>query len=169
LASAHDDKGAGTVNAGVDANVGVAFALPVEAVRSVTKELSASGHVRRSWLGVHGVTITPALADLLPGLPPSGALVTEVLNGGPALAAGIRAGTGNAWVDGGICAGGDSVVAMGGTAVAGMSQLLRRINNTPVGARVTLTVIRAGAKLQIPVTLETQPTAHPGVAMGCSL
>ena len=154
---------------GVDANVGVAFALPAETVKAVAAELQESGTVRRPWLGIHGVTITDALADVLPGIPKSGALVTQVLNGGPARAAGIRAGTGTAWIDGGICAGGDAITAINGESLTGIDDLLTRVRTSAIGMTVTLAVVRGGETRNVTVRIDAQPAAHPGVAEGCTV
>jgi S1-C subfamily serine protease len=154
-------------DSGVNANVGVAFAVPVETVERVAADLERFGASRQSWLGISGVTITASLADVLTDLPDHGALVTEVFAASPALAAGVRAGTGTAWVDGDICAGGDTIVAINGHQVAGISDLLERIREVPPGTTVQLATVRAGDDRQIAVTLSAQPPAMPAVALGC--
>lgn len=152
---------------GVNANVGVAFAVPVETVKRVAADLRRFGVSRQSWLGVSGVTITESLADVLPGIPDHGALVTEVFSGSPALAAGLRAGTGMAWVDGDICAGGDAIVAIDEHRVEGISDLLDRVNETPPGDTVRLSVVRDGDERPVSIKLRTQPAVRPAVSLGC--
>ena len=48
-----------------DARGGVAYAVPIEAVREAYRALAAGRHVRYAWLGVSAATLTPALADTL--------------------------------------------------------------------------------------------------------
>jgi serine protease Do len=65
-------------------NVGIGFAIPASMVQNVIADLKEHGEVERGWLGVHIQAVTDDLAEGL-GLPEAkGAIVTEVVPGGPA-------------------------------------------------------------------------------------
>jgi serine protease Do len=70
----------------------LSFVLPIDRITEVVKALRDRGRVERSWLGVKVKPVTADLANSL-GLPAAtGAYVTEVLPGSPAIKAALRAG-----------------------------------------------------------------------------
>jgi S1-C subfamily serine protease len=157
-------------DSGVDANVGVGFAVPIDAA---TRELQAleRGNVKHAWLGISGQTITPAIAAAAGVKSANGVLVTGVIIGGPAAQAGLLDGTRIVEAGGTrICAGGDSIVGINGTKVTGMSDLQSIISQAKPTATVTLSVLHAGSaqRDRITVTLRPQPgTAPAGSDTGC--
>ena len=81
-------------------NVGIGFAIPASMVQNVVADLKEHGEVERGWLGVHIQAVTDDLAEGL-GLPEAkGAIVTEVVPGGPASDAGFEPGDVITAVDG---------------------------------------------------------------------
>lgn len=70
----------------------VSFAIPINRVKEVIDALRDVGQVARSWLGVLVQPVGAELAQTVGLARPSGALVTEVKAGSPAVAAGLRAG-----------------------------------------------------------------------------
>jgi serine protease Do len=71
-------------------NVGVGFAAPSNIVKTVYEQIRKHGRVRRGQVGLVVQTITPALAEAL-GLPQDmGALVGDVVPGGPAAVGGVE-------------------------------------------------------------------------------
>jgi S1-C subfamily serine protease len=157
-------------DSGVDANVGVGFAVPIDAA---TRELAAleQGDVRHAWLGISGQTITPAIGAAAGIKSANGVLITGVTVGGPAAQAGLLDGT--RLVESGgqrLCAGGDAIVAINGQKVTGMSDLQRIISQAKPNATVTLTVLHANSaqRDKISVTLRPQPSTAPqGTGTGC--
>jgi 2-alkenal reductase len=79
--------------------------------------------------------------------------------GGPAEQAGVRGGSGEAEVWGrSVTVGGDIIVAIDGHPVEDFNGLVSYlILETEVGQTVTLTVLRDGETLQIPVELGERP------------
>lgn len=78
-------------DSGVNANVGVAFAVALDGpVRKAIKELLAGRAVRHAWLGVSldGIDAILATSGRVPAT--AGALITGVVAGGPAEAAGTK-------------------------------------------------------------------------------
>ncbi|MGH9770819.1 MAG: S1C family serine protease [Candidatus Acidiferrales bacterium] len=133
---------------------GIGFAIPINTARRVAEQLITKGRVTRAVLGVEGLAIWPDLAQAL-GLPVQhGLLIQQVTPGGPAAKAGIRAG------DRSLLAGlqelrigGDVLLAVNGTAVANQMDLTLLLNRSEPGDKITLTILRDGKKMEVPVKL----------------
>jgi serine protease Do len=73
-------------------NEGLGFAIPCATVRTVFRQLKQFGHLRRQEIGIGMQTITPSMATGL-SLPRNyGVIISDVLPGGPAEAAGLMVG-----------------------------------------------------------------------------
>lgn len=144
-------------DSGVDANVGVAFAIPSATAERVIADLLADGEVEHAWLGVG-----TADAAGLPGVGArSGALVTGVVASGPADDAGIEGGDRRAEDGGdGVCVGGDVITAVGETPVTDAADLQEAIDAADPGSAVALTVVAPdGRSRTVSVTLGTRPSS----------
>ena len=142
-------------------NEGIGFAIPINVVKRVAPELIQTGRYRHPQVGV---TSLP-LADLSPqtkqqlGLPANqrGLLVQQVTAG--AQQAGIQ--PGNRRLNLGndtVVSGGDIISAVDGQPTATGGDLRGYIENTKhPGDSVTLTVLRNGQRLDVPVTLSERP------------
>ncbi len=73
-------------------NVGIGYAVPVNTVKEVVRELLADGEVERAYLGVSMQDVTEELARRLDLPVTSGVLITPVREGSPAERAGLRGG-----------------------------------------------------------------------------
>jgi S1-C subfamily serine protease len=147
----------------VDANVGVGFAVSSDTAGSVAKQLIAHGHVEHGWIGVEVQTIDPSLAGTVRGLPPHGVIVAQVVAGGPAAKAGMKAGTRRVTVDGiSTLLGGDAIVALDGTPIRTSQQLADAIASRKPGDRVTLQTTRGGRTRDVQVTLGSAPASTQG-------
>jgi S1-C subfamily serine protease len=80
-----------------------------------------------------------------------GVLVTEVVDNSPASKAGLQGVDPTTGNNGAI---GDIITEIDGHAVASVTDLTGYLNSKKVGDKVTLTVIRDGKTIQVPVTLE---------------
>jgi serine protease Do len=98
---------------------GIGFAIPSNMAVSVAKALIAHGKVERAWLGVSVQDVTPEVAKSAGIEERKGALIAEVVKGGPAEQAGLRQG--------------DVVIAYGGKDVADASALRNAVAVTPIG------------------------------------
>jgi serine protease Do len=73
-------------------NEGLGFAIPSATVRTVYRQLKEFGHLRRQEIGIGIQTITPSIAAGLGLKQDYGVIVSDVLPGGPAEAAGLMLG-----------------------------------------------------------------------------
>jgi S1-C subfamily serine protease len=158
-------------DSGVDANVGVAFAVPMaQSELNIIHDLLTSGSVSHPWLGITGVTATAQLQQS--GVAPvsSGVLVTGVAQGSPAAAAGIVGGTRAKTVYGTcIPVGGDVITRIGGTPIATMSDLQGYLQSQSVGTTVQAQVVHAdGSHGTVSIQLTKQPSSAPTISNACS-
>ncbi len=139
---------------------GVGFAVPVNTVKRVVPELIKSGHFAHPWLGIRGYSINAELAEALDLPVSSGVLVAEVIKEGPSARAGLRGGKREVLVEGfiePISSGGDIIIAINGTEIRGMDELITYLESTVVGQEVELTIIRDGDEKHLTVKLEERP------------
>jgi S1-C subfamily serine protease len=144
----------GTVNA----NVGVGFAIPSDTARSVVEQLLANGHAQHAWLGISLVTIDPAVARVVRGMPEHGVIVERVIKGSPAAKAGLRAARNEVTMNGvSIPVGGDTIVAIEGKPVETSAQVADAVATRKPGDRITLEIVRHGAHENVTVALGNVP------------
>ena len=136
----------------------IGFAVPINAAKSVLRELREAGRVVRPWLGIQGRGIDPKLATVvrLPITP--GYLVEVVHEGSPADRAGVRGGNLSVVVQGEeYLLGGDIVTAINGTAIRNHQDYLARVKALRVGQRAKVTVVRDGQPRELTLTVTERP------------
>ncbi len=114
------------------------------------------------WLGIQGLSITSDIVNDL-GLAPdqTGVLVESVRPNSPAEQAGLQGGTKSVTINGqDVMTGGDVITAIDGQAVTSMNDLLSALQQSKVGQKVTLTLMRDGNQQEVTVTLAARP-ANP--------
>ena len=141
-------------------NIGIGFAIPINVVKRVAPVLIQSGRYPHPFIGVTTVALSRMGAALKRdlGLPENqtGLLVQEVSAG--AQQAGIRPGQRAVNVEGGqIRVGGDIIVAIDRQEVTGGELRAYIENNKKPGDSVTLTVLRDGQRIDVPVALTERP------------
>jgi serine protease Do len=119
-------------------SVGIGFAIPVNMAKDLLPQLKR-GRVVRGWLGVMIQNVTPEIKKLFNLDEEKGALVSDVVAGGPADKAGIERG--------------DVIVAVDGKEIKEMKELPYLIASIPVDKTVTVDVIRKGESKRIQVTI----------------
>jgi serine protease Do len=147
----------------VSASAGIGFAIPSAIVGKVVPVLIKSGHFEHAWLGVSGVSLNPDLADAMKlKSDQRGALVVDVVPGGPADKAGLQGSDRQVKIEGqDVRVGGDVIVAIDGQAVKEFDDVVTYlVRATEVGQKVTLTVLRDGKEETIQVTLAARPKAE---------
>lgn len=157
-------------DSGVNANVGVGFAVAIDQpTRRAIATLVKSGTVRHAWLGVSLGDIDAILATSKRVPVQQGALVTGVVADGPAARAGLVGGFQIASVDGAdYCVGGDIITAIAGRSVTSAADLGTDLTAHQPGDKVKLAVVHAGgSKANLTVTLGVEPTSAPETTTGC--
>jgi serine protease Do len=122
---------------------GIGFAAPSNIVRSVYEQLRRDGKVRRGVIGVRAQTITPALAAGLGLVYDRGVVLSDVMPGQPAAAAGLRPG--------------DVVLALDDKPMQNARQFDVNLYRRAPGDRVRLTVRRGAQSLEPTVTVVARP------------
>jgi S1-C subfamily serine protease len=128
------------------ASTGIGFAVPVDTVNRVVPQLIRHGRVIRPGLGVR--IADDATARRL-GL--QGVLIIQTETGSAAEAAGLR---GTRRDSEGRLLLGDVIVHINDTPITASGDLLNALENYAVGATVTVTVLREGTRVAVPVTLQ---------------
>ena len=139
-------------------NSGVGFAIPVTSVRYSLDQLKAGDKVEYAFLGVTSESLYPQLAEHLGIDTPTGALITDVVNGSPADDAGLKGSSGeDTFQLQRVKTGGDVVIAVDGRPVLQNNDLSELIAAHKPGDTVTLDIIRDGNKQSVDVTLGSRP------------
>jgi len=142
------------------ASDGVGFGVPSSAIVSSVKQLRENGEASYAYIGVSTQPIYPQLAEKLGLGVDSGALVGEVVNGGPADKAGIRGGDKEITFQAGrYQTGGDVIISANGQKIEQAEDLGRIIGALQPGDTVELGIVRDGKEATIDVDLEERPTA----------
>ncbi|MGA9388959.1 MAG: trypsin-like peptidase domain-containing protein [Candidatus Sulfotelmatobacter sp.] len=138
----------------VNQNAGIGFAIPINTAKAVLNDLMTLGRVRRPALGVRTIPISSELANEI-GLPADyGLLIVQVIPGGSADRAGLRAGSERAYLGNTpIMLGGDLIVAIDGERVEDEDALSQMMNNHRAGDTVKVTIYRNKKKLDVNVSL----------------
>jgi serine protease Do len=118
---------------------GIGFAVPINLVKALIPQLEEKGQVSRGWLGVVIQDVNETLASTLGLKKAQGALIAEVVAGGPAEQAGLRPA--------------DVVVSVDGKRIEGYAQLSRTIALLAPGSNVAIGVIRDGKEMTLHVTI----------------
>ncbi len=148
-------------DSGVDANVGVAFAVPVDTARKIVDQLSANGSVKHAWLGVSTATVNASLSGVKDVGADQGALITGVVPGGPAQKAGLQGGDHVATADSQqVCVGGPVVTTVDGKPVKDAADLQEAVDASTPGSAITLGLTDPdGSTRALRVTLGTRPAS----------
>ncbi|MEY2442029.1 MAG: hypothetical protein QOJ46_1455 [bacterium] len=143
---------------GVDnGNIGIGFAVPIDAAKEVIPRLRKDGSIQRAFLGVGTRTVDDSLAALkLPVR--SGALVQKVELGSPAEKAGIRAGKTRRVVGGeAVLVDGDIITAVDGKPVRTNADVADIIGRKRPGDSVAITIVRGNEPREVTVKLAKRP------------
>jgi S1-C subfamily serine protease len=149
---------------------GVGFAVPINTVKDVVEELITTGEVEHGFIGVqmfqYGIDEIAALTGLSLeelkdryGLPPNGALVSDVTSGGPADRAGLSGG-GEEKVEDvpRVPVEGDVITAVEGERVAASDDVIEVVNASDPGDRISLTVVTPNeGQREVELTVASRP------------
>jgi putative serine protease PepD len=139
-------------------NVGIGFAVPVDTVKGVAKELMDKGYVSYAWLGVEMQTLIPRFAEALKLPIERGVMIGRLVRKGPADQASLRGGSTRVIVGNTrLIVGGDIIVEADGQAIASSEELQRMLRGKKPGDTMRLTVFRDGKRTALSVTLGERP------------
>ena len=124
-------------------NRGVGFAIPSNMVKRIMSDLIDKGFVTRAWLGVFIQELDSETAKGLNIKTRNGALITDVVDGGPAEEGGIQEG--------------DVIIAFNDQLISDPSNLKNVVSLTPPNSKNRVKVIRDGSKKIVEVILEELP------------
>jgi S1-C subfamily serine protease len=140
------------------ASVGIGFAIPANTAKRILPELISKGHVSYPWIGASIYPLIPEFAKVLGLKVERGAMIAEVVAGGPSDKAGLRGGDRQVQVGNSVIpVGGDIITEMDGQNVTSSDGLIRMIRDHRPGDRVELKLVRKGEFLRIKVTLGEKP------------
>jgi S1-C subfamily serine protease len=139
-------------------NSGVGFAIPATAIRYSLDQLREDGSVDYAYLGVSTQGLWPQLAEELGIETDTGALISDVVDGGPADDAGLQGSDGQRNFQGAqVDTGGDVIVSVDGHRLERESDLAELISRRRPGETVTVEVLRDGDAREVQVELEPRP------------
>lgn len=145
---------------GVGEFSGIGFAIPSDTIRREVPSLIEVGSYQHPYLGISGMGITPAIAELM-GVEEGtrGALVVEVVSGGPADQAGLKGGTKTVTVEGTpVKIGGDVIIGVDEQTIRSFYDLvfyLERYGRP--GDVIKLTLIRDKSVIEVQLVLGVRP------------
>lgn len=124
---------------------GICFATAIDSAKWVVSELLRHGRVRRAYLGLAGATtpLSRRAVRFFDLASESGLRVESVEAQGPAHLAGIESG--------------DVIVQIGGQTVAGIDDLQKLLDESLIGKRASITLLRRSRKLELDVTPQETP------------
>ena len=121
----------------------MSFAVPINLIRDVLPTLLKHGRVTRSWLGIYAKPVTGAQAVKVGLGKARGALVSEVIAGGPASQAGLRVG--------------DVILQFDGKTVTRHQDLAYAAARATSGKTVLVKVWRGGREHVLSLRLQRKP------------
>jgi serine protease Do len=136
--------GINTAIVGATGNIGIGFAIPINMVKYVYKQLREGGAVERGYIGVTFDQLTPGLAMSLDlDRDTKGIIITEVVKGTPAEEAGLQQY--------------DVIVELDGEAVGNNNEFLNRVAMYKPGTKIKLVVLRDGKRKPVTIKLGKRP------------
>lgn len=130
---------------------GLGFAIPINTVQGIARQLITKGKVEHSYLGVQMVTLTPEIKQQLEiesrgrirVAAESGILLVRIVSNSPADDAGLQAG--------------DVIQSINNSPVTKTDQVQQLVERSTVGSQLQLTIQRGQKSSQVAVTLKALP------------
>jgi serine protease Do len=123
--------------------MGLSFAIPMSVAMDVAEQLKAEGKVSRGWLGVVIQEVNKDLAESFGLDKPAGALVAQVLEGGPAAKGGLQVG--------------DVILSIDGAPIVMSGDLPHLVGRLKPGSKAELDVVRDGSRKKLALTIGALP------------
>jgi 2-alkenal reductase len=141
-------------------SVGVGFAVSVDTIRQSLDQIRADGKARYAYIGISSQPLYPQLADKL-GVPVNnGAVISDVVNGGPADKAGLKGGGKEIRFQASLVkVGGDVITKVDGKPITRDDDFSELITRYRPGDTVTLELYRGHDRRTARVTLSERPNS----------
>lgn len=123
---------------------GMCFAIPIDEALPIIKELISDGKITRPYIGIVGMNVTETMAKMY-NLQ-EGVYVYSIDENSPASKVNLKKG--------------DVVTAIDSIEITTMEELNEIKNKKKIGDKVTLTVDRAGEKINVEVVLEANTNSN---------
>jgi serine protease Do len=120
-------------------NIGIGFAIPTNSVKDLLPQLRDKGKVVRGYLGTTVQKISREIAESLGLKQTGGALVADVVKGGPAEKAGVKVG--------------DVIVEFDKKVIKDSADLPAAVARVAPGTSVQLKIAREGKQISLPITV----------------
>ncbi|QLF92239.1 DegQ family serine endoprotease [Pseudomonas sp. ABC1] len=130
--------------------MGLSFAIPIDVAMDVAGQLRTSGKVNRGWLGVVIQEVNKDLAESFGLERPAGALVAQVLDGGPAAKGGLRVG--------------DVILSLNGKPIIMSADLPHLVGSLKPGSKARMEVVREGDRKTLSLAIGALPEDGEEVA-----
>lgn len=128
-------------------NIGIGFAIPSNQAQRVISQLREFGHTKRGRIGISFQAVTDEIAESLGMEEGHGALVSSVVEGGPADKAGIQVG--------------DIIVEFEGKTIKERNELPIWVANTEIGKKAKIVVLRKGKRKSLTLVIDELPENTP--------
>ena len=129
-------------------SIGIGFAIPVNMVKVVLQAAKSGGtKVRRPWVGASMQNVTREIADSLGLDRPSGVLVSDLADKGPAQDAGLKRG--------------DVITDVDGQTIDDPEAFGYRLATKPLGGNASIGFLRNGKKMKVAIKLIPAPETPP--------
>ncbi|MEC7472869.1 MAG: DegQ family serine endoprotease [Pseudomonadota bacterium] len=130
--------------------MGLSFAIPIDVAMDVANQLRTDGKVSRGWLGVVIQEVHKDLAESFGRERPAGALVAQVMDGGPAARSGLRVG--------------DVILSLDGKPIVMSADLPHLVGALKPGSKARMEVVRDGDRKMLDVNIGAMPDEGEPVA-----
>ncbi|MCS7097674.1 MAG: trypsin-like peptidase domain-containing protein [Candidatus Methanomethyliaceae archaeon] len=137
----------------------VGFAIPSDTLLREIKDLVEKGYYQHPYLGISGIDIDYIIAKSIGINLTYGVLIQSIAKDSPADKAGLRGGSKLTNIAGRqIYVDGDIIIAVNENLVRNMEDLVSYLErNTVPGQRISLTIIRDGEVIRVPIVLGVRP------------
>jgi len=128
-------------------SLGIGFAIPVSTAKKIMEQIILTGSVTRGWIGVAAQEITPELAESFKLGKIQGVLISEVVRGGPADQAKVKAG--------------DILVSVDNKPLSDSGSMLETVAALQPGKTVMLKLWRNQKEIVVQVKIGKRPRPKP--------
>lgn len=130
--------------------MGLSFAIPIDVAMDVANQLRTDGKVSRGWLGVVIQEVNKDLAESFGLERPAGALVAQVMDGGPAAKGGLRVG--------------DVILSLNDENIVMSADLPHLVGAIKPGTKARLGIVRGGERETLNIVIGALPEEGEAVA-----